>query len=210
LFNIVRFILDEDKMRRRKIVVVLLAVCAMGGIASANLLSNGDFNSPDSTASPDNWILWTYGGGWANHQNTNIPFDGSYFMAVGGSSNAGAGLYQIVPAAAGVNYTLTVDAGAQAWWWPHGEMKMFFLDASSTEISHVTAVTADSGGYDIQVDWHNVSLSAVAPAGTTQVKVEFANANGQGTAWFDNAVLVPEPVTMVLLGLGGLLLRRKK
>jgi hypothetical protein len=36
-------------------------------------------------------------------------------MAVGGFSNAGAGLYQIVAGAAGVEYTLTVDSGAQAW-----------------------------------------------------------------------------------------------
>ncbi|MFA5293335.1 MAG: PEP-CTERM sorting domain-containing protein [Phycisphaerae bacterium] len=197
-------------MRRSKIVIMLLAVCAMAGIASANLLSNGNFNDPDSTAAPTDWNIWTYGGGWANHQNTNIPFDGSYFMAVGGSSDAGAGLYQIVAGTEGVEYTLTVEAGAQAWWKPLGEMKMFFLDSSDAEISSVIAVTADPPGYDIQVDWHSVSLTAIAPVGTTQVKVELACASGQGTVWFDNAVLVPEPATLVILGLGGLLLRRKK
>ncbi|MCE5339971.1 MAG: hypothetical protein LLF92_02415 [Planctomycetaceae bacterium] len=194
---------------KKRIIVMLLAVCSMVGLANANLLTNGNFNSPDSDAAPADWSIWTWGGGWANHQNDSSSYDGTWYMAVGGSSNAGAGLYQVVKGTAGVEYTLTVDSGAQAWWKPYGEMKMFFLDASSAEISSVIAVTADPAGYDVLVPWHNVTLSAVAPVGTVSVKVEFANANGQGTVWFDNAVLIPEPISMVLLALGGLLLRKK-
>jgi hypothetical protein len=195
---------------KKRIIVMLFAVCSMAGLANANLLTNGNFNSPDSTDAPDGWNIWTWGGGWANHQNVaGESYDGTWYMAVGGFSNAGAGLYQIVAGTAGLEYTLTVDSGAQAWWKPYGEMKMFFLDASSAEISSVVAVTADPAGYDVLVPWHNVMLTATAPAGTAFVKVEFANANGQGTVWFDNAVLIPEPFTMVLFGLGSLLLRKK-
>lgn len=194
---------------KKKIIVMLLALSLISGVSMANLLSNGNFNSPNSDAAPDSWNIWTWGGGWANHQNTNIPFDGSYFMAVGGMSSAGAGLYQIVPATAGAEYTLTVDAGAQAWWKPYGEMKMFFLDASQNQLTSYSAVTADPPGYDILVPWHNVSLVATAPAGTAFIKVELADVNGQGTVWFDNAVLIPEPISLVVLGLGGLLLRKK-
>jgi hypothetical protein len=197
-------------MKKSKLVVVLLAVCAMAGIASANLLSNGNFNLPDSSAAPESWNIWTYGGGWANHQNDASSYDSTWYMAVGGSSSAGAGLYQVVAGTAGVTYTLTVDGGAQAWWKPKGEMKIFFLDASDAVLDTQVAVTADPQGYDILVPWHNVSLTAVAPVGTTQVKVEFACASGEGTVWFDNAVLIPEPATLAVLGLGGLLLRRKK
>jgi hypothetical protein len=31
-----------------------------------------------------------------------------------------------------------------------------------------------------------------------------------GSVWFENAVLTPEPATLTILGLGGLLLRRRK
>ncbi|MEN6385137.1 MAG: hypothetical protein ABFD79_08040 [Phycisphaerales bacterium] len=198
---------------KKRILVLLLAVCSMTGIVSANLLTNGNFESPDSINAPDNWNIWTWGDAgqaWANHQKDGSSFDGSWYMAVGGFGNAGAGLYQIVTGAAGVQYTLTVDSGAQAWWKPYGEMKMFFLDAGGAEISSVAAVTADPQDYEVGVSWHNVTLSAVAPAGTAQVKVEFADANGQGTVWFDNAVLIPEPASLLVLSLGSLLLRRKK
>jgi hypothetical protein len=198
---------------KKRIIIMLLAVCSMTGIVSANLLSNGNFDSPNTSSAPDGWNIWTWGDAgqaWANHQKDGSSVDGSWYMAVGGFGSAGAGMYQIVAANAGAEYTLTVDAGAQAWWKPYGEMKMFFLDAGGAEISHVVAVTADPQGYDILVPWHNVTLSAIAPVGTTQLKVEFADANGQGTVWFDNAVLIPEPASLFVLGLGSLLLSRKK
>ena len=91
-------------------------------------------------------------------------------MACGGAGSAGGGVYQIVPGTAGNDYTLSVDAGAQAWW--------------------------------TGKPWANHSLSMVSPAGTTQVKVEFAmNGNDGGSVWFDNAVLtvVPEPSTLALV-----------
>jgi hypothetical protein len=55
--------------------------------------------------------------------------------------------------------------------------------------------------YDAPHPWSNYALTAVAPANTTQVKVEFAEPNGTGTVWFDNAVLtvVPEPSTLALV-----------
>ena len=63
------------------------------------------------------------------------------------------------------------------------------------------------------VPYQPFSVSGVAPAGTTQAKVEFANNAGYGSAWFDNAELtvIPEPASMTLLGMGallGLLVRR--
>ena len=199
---------------KKRIIVMLLALCLMTGIvseANANLLTNGNFNSPNSADAPDAWTIWTWGSSaWANHQNDSSSYDETYYMAVGGSSDSGAGLYQIVAATAGVTYTLTVDGGAQAWWKPYGEMKIFFLDASDAVLDTQVAVTADPSGYDTQVDWHNVTLTAIAPVGTTQIKIELACASGQGTVWFDNAVLVPEPATMAIFGLGLLLIKRKK
>jgi len=190
------------------------AVCvAMIGLAAslahANLLINGDFNDPASNAPPVAWNLWTYGGGWANHQNDASSDDGTYYMADGGGSSAGAGEYQIVPGTAGDTYTLTVDSGAQAWWLPYGEMRLFFLDAGSNQLAESFLATVDPAvygqNYDIPHPWSNFTVTAVAPINTAMVKVEFAEPNGTGTVWFDNADLevVPEPGTLALVA-GGL------
>jgi hypothetical protein len=133
-------------------------------------------------------------------------------MADGGSSSAGGGEYQIVPGAAGSTYQLTVQSGAQAWWLPYGEMRIFFLDSGDNQLSESFQSTVDPAvygeNYDIAHPWSQYSLTAVAPSGTAFVKVEFAEPNGTGTVWFDNAVLtvVPEPSTVAMLALGGVAL----
>ena len=200
-------------------IVLISATCLAVNLASAqNLLLNGDFSSPNSTAAPDDWTTWTYGGGWANHQNnTGGIYDGdpnnppmSYYMADGGSSSAGGGEYQIVSGTAELTYQLTVDSGAQAWWLPYGEMRLFFLDASQTQISESFQSTVDPAvygqNYDIAHPWATYSMTAVAPSGTAFIKVEFAEPNGTGTVWFDDAVLtaVPEPSIEATLAIGGL------
>ena len=69
-------------------------------------------------------------------------------------------------------------------------MAITFLDASGAQLS-TTNVETTTGitGYDTGLAWSNYTMTAVSPAGTAQVKVEFANHSGTGTAWFDNAVL---------------------
>ena len=182
-----------------------------------NLLTNGNFNSPTSTAAPAGWTTWTYGAGYANHQlltssvlidmqdgtvhpnNTGI-YDGSYQMTLGAANTSdGAGVYQIVPATAGLNYSVSSAAGAQGWWLPTGQIRLFFLGATNNQLSETIVDTTDSlhnssnGGlgdlYDIGVAYQNWNLNVVAPAGTTQAKVEFAGYGG-GSCWFDNAVLL--------------------
>jgi hypothetical protein len=80
---------------------------------------------------------------------------------------------------------------------------MFFLDASSTQLSLAFKPTVDPAvygqNYDIPHPWANYSLTAVAPANTAFIKVEFAEPAGTGTVWFDNAVLIPEPSTVALV-----------
>jgi phosphatidylserine synthase len=49
----------SEKMKKR-IIVMLFAVCSMVGLANANLLTNGNFNTPDSTGAPDGWNIWTW------------------------------------------------------------------------------------------------------------------------------------------------------
>lgn len=202
--------------------ITLLALSA-GLTHGQNLLLNGDFNSPNSTEAPEHWNTWTYGdGSYANHELINPAasvrgnYDGSYQMTVGATSTSGGGgVYQTVGATAGVSYLLTVDAGVQNWWLPTGEIRLFFLDAADNQLSLSMIRTTDSihspDQYDVGVAYQSWVISALAPLGTTQAKVEFAGAGG-GSLWFDNASLtvVPEPSSLALAGLGAALLAGRR
>jgi aryl-phospho-beta-D-glucosidase BglC (GH1 family) len=163
-----------------------------------SLLTNGNFNAPNSTAAPTGWSTWTVGAaGYANHEMVTPAasvlgnYDGSYQMTLGATAadGSGGGVYQLVPATAGYNYSLTVSSGVQNWWWPSGEMRLFFLDAGANGlVTNVLSVTTGISGNDIGKPYQQYQLSTTAPAGTTQVKVEFAGFGG-GSVWFDNAVL---------------------
>jgi hypothetical protein len=211
----------------RRIVVLLSTVCLAAGAANAqNLLLNGDFNSPASGAWPDNWSQWSWGTGWANHENNaGVSYDSSYYLVAGasGGSGGGGGFFQTVSATAGTEYNLTVLSGADAWWLPTGTMTMFFLDSSAVQLGTATRNTVDpavygplwpvtpenpNGAYDKPHPWESYSLTATAPAGTTDVKVEFSANWATGSIWFENASLtvVPEPGTVALLALGSALL----
>lgn len=212
----------------KKVIVGVIALCAVTGIASANLLSNGDFNTvsdildtngvPTGNVTADNWEAWAWGNGWSN---TEIPGWGSpggtYMQATGASGGGGGGVFQTVAAIAGQEYQLTVDSGADAWWLPTGTMIMFFLDEFDAEVGQVSRNTVDPAvygdNYDIPHPWETYSLTGTAPVGTTQIKVELTANNATGSVGFDNADLqaIPEPATLGLLGLSGLALwiRRK-
>jgi hypothetical protein len=109
---------------------------------------------------------------------------------MGGNANAGGGLYQVLYALPNVQYTVSCVSEVDAWWWPAAEMRMFFLDTNgNTIIEVVTNCAAGITGYDTGLPWAPYTNTAVSPAGTAQLKVEFACPTGTGTIHFDNAVL---------------------
>jgi hypothetical protein len=133
------------------------------------------------------------------------------------NTSGGGGFYQTVAATAGLDYSLDVDAGAQDWWLPTGQLRLFFLDSGNNQLGLTQIDTTDSlhnssnGGlgdkYDTGVAYQHWSVNAIAPIGTAQAKVEFAGFGG-GSCWFDNASLavVPEPGSLSLIACGVALL----
>ena len=208
----------------KKILILLSAVCLATGAANAqSLLLNGDFETPQATGwIGTDWTSWAWGNGWSAHEiKNNIPGqmnggNGTYLLNAGGMGwNGGGGAWQTVSANAGMQYTLTVDSGADAWWQPNGYMSMTFFDASNVDLGGATRNTVDPAVYggitDIPHPMLNYSLDAIAPVGTTAVKVEFSGNNlWGGSVTFDNGFLsmsaIPEPSTVALFGLGAALL----
>ncbi|HVM47577.1 MAG TPA: hypothetical protein VMU04_06090 [Candidatus Acidoferrum sp.] len=210
----------------KRLAISFLLICLALGTASAqNLLVNGDFNTPNTAGpnpAPAPWSTWSWpdwNNAWANQQNDASAFDGTDYMAVGNGTGSGysTGFYQIVGASPGATYDLSADSGAQAWWRPEGEMRLIFLDAGNNVLAQNTVVTVDPNSwnaYDQGQPWGLFSLTATAPANTTQAKVEFVMNGGQvaawggGTVWFDNASLteVPEPGMLTLAAAGAVLL----
>lgn len=210
----------KERLMNSKFSLCLLAAACMATAGAANaesLLIDGDFNNAAS------WSKSTDGGGWANMENVAaVSLNGSQYLVTGAAGSGGGRFWQTVAASAGLNYTLDVFSGADAWWLPTGTMTLYFMSSDSTLLGSASRNTVDPAvygpHYDIPHPWESYSLSAVAPEGTTAVKVEFAANNATGSIWFENAALnvsaVPEPSSWLLMGLGSMALlgirRRQK
>ena len=220
VLNIVTLIL-EKKMKKK--VLIILAICSIASVASANLLVNGDFS--DITGA--GWNAWN-GTAVVNQDNAGAPLplltpgDVAYANYAGKAWGnwaypwTNAGFSQVLPATAGDVYTLSglvmhLSSDAMV-----GDtfavIKLVFQDALGAELYGQDVVQVDATS--LTDTWIPGSLTLTAPAGTTQVEALFLHFQpsgvGAGAAFVDNMTLVPEPMTLVLLGMGGLLLRKRK
>ena len=88
-----------------------------------------------------------------------------------------------------------------------------FYDAADMQLTAVVMGYFDSG-IELDDTWVKIGGSITAPVGTTYGRVVLRSLDWQdgigGALYFDNASVVPEPVTFALLGFGGLFLRGRK
>lgn len=193
---------------------VLLLVCGIQ--VQANLLINGGFEDGDTgqlgVVPIPGWNSWGNAGWHNDDAGAVIETKSMKFWW------DGVGLWQDFAATAGLMYNCSVqvmDAGRDTS--PNNwdlQIEAEFYDAADTQLTAVVLGYFDSG---IEPDdtWSTIGGAIAAPVDTAYGRVVLRMVDWQdgigGALYFDdvNVTVVPEPATLLLLGLGGLMLRRR-
>ena len=194
-----------------KKVLTLLALIAMIGVANAELLTNGDFEAGAGVG----WNQW-----WGGNSGVGVPdpIEGDLCGGVWWSDD---GIFQGIEIGADT-YTVSgqisqenlfnrigvIVAEVGVWnpdkwapgvggidvWWTQ-QIEITPSDPTGTWLSGSTVIDNTTAG----ASYLNINLFLIDQG-----------EEPAGLARFDNISVVPEPTTLALLGLGGLLLRRKR
>lgn len=204
-------------MTKRKF--CFLAFCAlvpaliMSSVASATLLTNGSYETATSDGQdpphmvPDGWGVYT--DDWANidHQqvvDAGFAQDGlAYWMLEDTSSGSPIIGLQDIGVVADVSYTFSVYVRTNSGPSASAEIGFDYFSADQSAWWGQDVITVSVVGNT----WTQYTHTATKWAGSyMKVKVAIEN----DLLYVDNAVLVPEPSTIALLGLGSLVLCRKR
>ena len=203
------------KMMKVTTVIVLLAMLSLAGSAQAELLLNRSFDDLDPVnPTSANWGAWSWGSAGAAALLDGAPDpanSGPAYAEIWGYAGGSGGFYQGVTPVVGEAYELSIWARDQGW----GADKNLSITLQVNDGSGWSLLVNEmlySGAGLGDSNYHKFStITPIIPAGTVAAEFGFTFA-GSGTFALDDAsmAVVPEPMTLGLLGLGGLFLRRRR
>jgi len=194
------------------ILFVVVASLALVVPVQAEVLINGDFNTGDFTG----WWTWV-----DDPCNSYVQIEPGSGYNYDGTDNALLSSYNTAwpaggPVAVGQTFDLTGDQAynvsfvySTQWTdWGTADYLIKYYDDTWAEIGNewATLFYQEAG----PTDWVPVSLDFTTPSSTAHVDVQFRVYDWADAVYFDNVSVVPEPATLALFGLGGLLLRRRR
>jgi hypothetical protein len=179
-----------------KKLIVLVCVIGLAAVATANFVDDGDFESGAM-----NWP-----NGWGAGSSGTFVAGAGVGGSIGGVTNAAEQYWH--------GFLDVADVGGN---WGTGDYTMTF-QAKTDTVGTEVFFGWNGPGYAVwapqtalTTEWATYTYTAPFPAGGQAVSGDiFLYQKGAGTMTIDNVSLVPEPATLGLLAIGGLLLRRRK
>ncbi|UCG49222.1 MAG: PEP-CTERM sorting domain-containing protein [Phycisphaerales bacterium] len=204
-------------MSRTFLTAVAVALFALSASAGAALITVPDASFEDHVLTEGGYediAAGSYTGAW-ECDSGDAWIDYGYWRADGwpedlyahsGNNKAYAYedyIYQILDETfiEGVTYTLSAWVG-QPW---EGYASDWWLYFTTEDYTNELIETSGTAG----LDWEQVSLEYTATAADAGHNIGI-KMWGSSEVSFDDITLVPEPATLALLGLGALMLRRKR
>ncbi|MGD0597016.1 MAG: PEP-CTERM sorting domain-containing protein [Sedimentisphaerales bacterium] len=200
----------------KKLSIFVCALCLVSIAVPAKALTNGDFETGDLTG----W--WTWLPDPANETVSVVPGGPGtsvYAAEIYTLSGSSAQLGQDIAFSAGLPVSVSLMYDVPANNWAGAGITIQYKDASWSVLDWGWANIYGGGGgggggwlsYDTASDGTKSGNWTSAPAGTAYLTLKIEQWGWQPSgSLYDNVVLTPEPATMVLLGIGGLVALRRK
>ena len=196
-------------MKKLGLFVMVVSIIVGSQVATANLVYNGTFDDGlNGWNQSANWYAGTTVAASATPAPNARSDDPAGVISFGAAYSAG-GIYQIIGVAPGTTVQISADWCAEqpGYGWVEVGARSWDGVSAITDYGYDTLI----GGGNPNQAWTTVSKSYLVTTNMLVISLGGGNGgNGAGYRAFDNIVVTPEPATMLMLGLGGLLLRRRR